>query len=132
MLRNAERGIDTGVAHARFAKPIDIELLRHVRDAAPRILTLEEHLVMGGFGSAVLEALHREGWSTEGVRVHGIPDQFVEHSPAPLQRANFKLDTPGVVETVFALYPDLAHRGESRKGPSRTGPRAVVAETVTW
>jgi 1-deoxy-D-xylulose-5-phosphate synthase len=126
-----ERGIDTGVAHARFAKPLDVELLRHVRGAAPRVLTLEEHLVMGGFGSAVLEAFHREGWSTEGVRVHGIPDQFVEHSPAPLQRSNFRLDPPGVVETVFALYPDLAQRSGGRKLRSG-GPRGIVAETVTW
>ncbi len=129
----AERGIDCGVANARFAKPLDLELLARVRAAAPRVLTLEEHLAMGGFGSAVLEAFHREGWNAEGLRVHGIPDQFVEHSPAPLQRANFKLDPAGVVETALALYPDLARPSPAHKGSSRSGgPREVVAETVTW
>ncbi len=129
----SERGIDCGVANARFAKPLDVDLLRQVREAAPRVLTLEEHLMMGGFGSAVLEAFHREGWSADGLRVHGIPDQFVEHSPAPLQRANFKLDPAGVVETVLALYPDLAHKSGPLKGAARPGgPREIVAETVTW
>jgi len=127
----SERGIDCGVANARFAKPLDLDLLRRVRESAPRVLTLEEHLAMGGFGSAVLEAFHREGWNTEGLRVHGIPDQFVEHSPAALQRANFKLDPAGVVETVLALYPDLARRSGARSSrPS--GPSEVLAEHVTW
>jgi 1-deoxy-D-xylulose-5-phosphate synthase len=129
----AERGIDCGVANARFAKPLDLELLRRVRESAPRVLTLEEHLVMGGFGSAVLEAFHHEGWNTEGLRVHGIPDQFVEHSPAPVQRANFKLDAAGVVETALALYPDLEHKTGAPKGATRAGgPREILAETVTW
>jgi deoxyxylulose-5-phosphate synthase len=86
---------------------------------------------MGGFGSAVLEAFHREGWDAQGLRIHGIPDQFVEHSPAPIQRGNFKLDASGVVETVFALYPDLAERAGGRKVRSG-GPRGIVAETVVW
>src|SRR5262249_27621113 len=56
----AERGIDCGVANLRFAKPLDRELLRRARAAAPRLLTLEEHLAMGGLGSAVLETFHEE------------------------------------------------------------------------
>ncbi len=88
---------------------------------------------MGGFGSAVLEAFHREGWNTEGLRVHGIPDQFVEHSPAPVQSANFKLDAAGVVETVLALYPELGAKTGGHKGAARAGgPREILAETVTW
>src|SRR5262245_21756623 len=126
-----ERGVDCGVANARFVKPLDLELLRRVRASAPRILTLEEHLEMGGFGSAVLEAFHREGWDAQGLRSHGIPDQFVEHSPAPIQRANFKLDAAGVVDTVFALYPDLGERAGGRKVRSG-GPRGIVAENVVW
>src|SRR5262249_27430413 len=96
------RGLECGVAKARFAKPLDRDLLRHLRESSARILTLEEHLAMGGFGSAVLEAFHREGWTTDNIRCHGIPDQFVEHSPAAIQRANLKLDAEGVVETLFS------------------------------
>ena len=89
---------------------------------------------MGGFGSAVLEAFHKEGWNAENVRCHGIPDQFVEHSPAPLQRANLKLDAAGVIETVLALFPDLVRAGEpAAAAKSSTGPRKDdLVETVTW
>jgi 1-deoxy-D-xylulose-5-phosphate synthase len=128
----ADRGVDCGVASARFAKPLDLDLLRKVREKAPRLLTLEEHLAMGGFGSAVLEAFHREGWDSANVRVHAIPDQFVEHSPALKQRASFHLDPAGVVETALALFPDLAARGASpARGASGAG-RENLVETVTW
>jgi 1-deoxy-D-xylulose-5-phosphate synthase len=126
----ADRGVDCGVANARFAKPLDLDLLRKVREKAPRLLTLEEHLAMGGFGSAVLEAFHREGWDSANVRVHAIPDQFVEHSPALKQRATFHLDPAGVVETALALFPDLARVA----APARAGGagRGNLVETVTW
>jgi 1-deoxy-D-xylulose-5-phosphate synthase len=129
----SERGIDCGVANARFAKPLDLELLAQIGRMSPRILTLEEHLSMGGFGSAVLEAFHGAGLSVEGLKTHAIPDQFVEHSPQAIQRGNLKLDTPGVVEKALELYPDLARLAapESAKASARgRGPRLV--EKVTW
>jgi 1-deoxy-D-xylulose-5-phosphate synthase len=123
--------VSCGVANARFVKPLDLELLRRVRAASPRILTLEEHLGMGGFGSAVLEAFHSEGASTEGIHCHAIPDQFVEHSPAPVQRANLKLDAAGILETIYTLFPDLAQRAKASAESGR--PRGEkLFETVTW
>ena len=124
-----ERGIDCGVANARFAKPLDRDLLRRIRESSARILTLEEHLEMAGFGSAVLEAFHREGWNTENLRCHGIPDQFVEHSPAPIQRANLKLDVGGVVATVFSLFPGL---GQPAEPVGKNPRREDLLESVTW
>jgi 1-deoxy-D-xylulose-5-phosphate synthase len=128
-----ERGIECGVANARYAKPLDLDLLRRIRESSRRILTLEEHLSMGGFGSGVLEAFHREAWSTENVRCHGIPDQFVEHSPAPIQRANLKLDAPGVVETVLTFFPELTQASApgAEKRPA-DAPKENLLETVTW
>src|SRR5262249_17084880 len=61
-----KRGISCGVANARFAKPLDIELLKRIVAATPRILTLEEHLEIGGFGAGVLEAFHEANLPTEG------------------------------------------------------------------
>lgn len=124
------RGVDTGVANARWAKPLDADLLATVARAAPRVLTLEEHLVAGGFGSAVLEAFHANGLPSAGLRVHGIEDVFVEHSPAPSQRARLKLDVAGVVETAFARYPDLARDGHA--AARHGGDDARPAEKVTW
>ncbi len=128
-----ERGVDCGVANVRFAKPLDLDLLRRSSETASRLLTLEEHLLAGGLGSAVLEAFHREGLNTAVLKVHAIADQFVEHSPQAVQRANLKLDPAGVVETVFELYPDLS-RGHAGKPAIRSSERPAekFAETVTW
>ena len=125
----ARRGVSCGVANARFAKPLDMDLLRKIVAATPRIVTLEEHLRIGGFGAGVLEAFHAEGLPTEGLRVHAIGDTFVEHSPQLQQRHNLKLDVEGVVETVLGMYPDLSGlplpAGGSRK-------EKKFAETVNW
>jgi 1-deoxy-D-xylulose-5-phosphate synthase len=127
----AARGIDAGVVNARYAKPLDVKLLRSLASQTPRILTLEEHLEMGGFGSAVLEAFHQNGLEASGLRVHAIPDMFVEHSPQAIQRANLKLDLPGVVETVLHLYPELAAKAGAAGARGKTDDEKLV-ETVTW
>ena len=122
-------GVDCGVADARFAKPLDLELLERVSRMAPRILTVEEHLAAGGFGSGVLEAFHERGFPTAGLRIHAIPDQFVEHSPQAIQRRNFQLDVDGLVERVMALYPDL---GTAAREAGRGPKEEKLAETVSW
>jgi len=127
------RGIDCGVAHARFAKPLDLDLLREIARDVPRILTLEEHLSIGGFGSAVLEAFEENGLDSAGLRTHAIPDQFVEHSPQALQRRNLKLDPAGVVEVALMSYPELLR--SSAAPPAKSRPKdgdEKLAETVTW
>jgi len=125
-----KRGISCGVANARFAKPLDLELLKRIVAATPRILTLEEHLEIGGFGAGVLEAFHEAGLPAEGVRVHAIADQFIEHSPQAQQRHNLKLDVEGVVEKTLTAFPDLARSTAAPSGGSRAEKK--FAETVTW
>ena len=127
------RGIDCGVANTRFAKPLDRDLLERISRMSPRILTLEEHLSMGGFGGAVLEEFHAAGLPAGGLKTHAIPDQFVEHSPQAIQRGNLKLDAPGVVEKALELFPDLARLAGpegAKAAAGRRGPRLV--EKVTW
>ncbi|HEY3348588.1 MAG TPA: 1-deoxy-D-xylulose-5-phosphate synthase [Thermoanaerobaculia bacterium] len=123
-------GVDCGVANARFVKPLDVELVGKLLAACPRLLTLEEHLYQGGFGSAVLESVHAAGLPSSGVRSHAIPDQFVEHGPQAFQRQHFRLDPEGVVARVGELYPGLvATDGSASPGPA--GARAA-AEPVHW
>jgi len=123
----AMRGVDCGVINARFAKPLDMNVIQHALQNAPRFMTLEEHLVSGGLGSAVLEALEQRQIDATGVRVHAIPDQFIDHGPQAYQRAKFHLDAAGVVEAVLAAYPDLAHAKE------QAAPRAPAQpEAVRW
>jgi 1-deoxy-D-xylulose-5-phosphate synthase len=126
-----KRGISAGVANARFAKPLDMELLKRIAAATPRILTLEEHLEIGGFGAGVLEAFHEANLPTEGLKVHAIADQFIEHSPQLQQRHALRLDVEGVVDKVLAAYPDLA-RSAPTAPPEGSRPEKKFAETVTW
>ena len=80
----------------------------------------------------MLEAFHAEGLPTEGLKVHAIPDLFVEHSPQLQQRHNLKLDVDGVVETVLALYPELGRAAPPAPPARRRGQEAKFAETVNW
>jgi 1-deoxy-D-xylulose-5-phosphate synthase len=71
-----DMGVQTGVINMRFVKPIDEELLRQAAAATPRLVTVENNALPGGFGSAVLEALG--GVPAQVLRL-GIPDRWVEH-----------------------------------------------------
>ncbi|HQR67672.1 MAG TPA: 1-deoxy-D-xylulose-5-phosphate synthase [Thermoanaerobaculia bacterium] len=127
-----ERGISCGVAHARFVKPLDAALLGKLLAASPRLLTLEEHLVQAGFGSAVLEAIHAAGLPAQGVRVHGVPDTFVEHSPQAVQRSLYRIDAAGVVAKALELFPEL-DTAENRAAAAAAGdPAAAHRETIHW
>ncbi|MEO8432297.1 MAG: 1-deoxy-D-xylulose-5-phosphate synthase [Acidobacteriota bacterium] len=127
----AARGVSCGVANARFAKPLDQELLSRVLEMAPRVVTVEEHLAAGGFGSAVLEACQALGAHASHVKIHAIPDQFVEHSPQALQRKNFQLDAEGLAERVLSLSPELARSAAGRE-QKRARADGDLVETVSW
>jgi 1-deoxy-D-xylulose-5-phosphate synthase len=74
----AEEGLSVGVVNARFVKPLDQELLLRQAAAVPLLITMEDHVREGGFGSAVLEALQAAGLPTAVERI-GWPDKFIEH-----------------------------------------------------
>ena len=124
------RGVDCGVANARFVKPLDMELVGALLAASPRLMTLEEHLQQGGFGSAVLEAVHAAGLPSQGVRSHAIPDQFVEHGPQAFQRQHFRLDPEGVLARIVELYPGLLAADGS--APAAPAGSRVASEPVHW
>lgn len=96
-------GIDAGVINCRFVKPLDEELLAGAALAAKRVLTVEENVLMGGFGTAVLEALEKRGaFGIKTVRL-GISDEFVEHATQEELRAKFGIDSPGIAEAARRL-----------------------------
>lgn len=82
-----------GVVNARFLKPLDLELLRTLTKY--RLVTVEDHQRMGGFGSAVLEALNEMGLRPE-MRVLGLPDQFIEHGAIPSLHRKAAIDAEGI------------------------------------
>jgi 1-deoxy-D-xylulose-5-phosphate synthase len=97
-----ETGIHATVANARFAKPLDQDLLLHLATTHDRVLLVEEHALAGGFGSAVLELLESRRMLGANVRRLGIPDGFVEPAPRPRQLEKLGL-TP---ERIAALVRD--------------------------
>jgi 1-deoxy-D-xylulose-5-phosphate synthase len=96
-------GIDAKVINCRFVKPLDEELLAGAALEAKRVLTVEENVLMGGFGTAVLELLETRG--AIGVRTVrlGISDQFVEHATQEELRAKFGIDSPGIAAAARRL-----------------------------
>ncbi|MBE7560892.1 1-deoxy-D-xylulose-5-phosphate synthase [bacterium] len=107
----AADGLSAAVIDARFIKPLDETLiLEHVR-RVPRLVTLEENVLAGGFGSAVLEMLERAGEHEIAVRRIGLPDRFVEHGAPEILRQKFGLDAESIATTVKEF---LAHSGSAR------------------
>jgi 1-deoxy-D-xylulose-5-phosphate synthase len=77
--RLSARGISIGVVDARFAKPLDYELLSQHAAQRRALICVEEHQRAGGFGSAVLEAVNRIPTARASVKLLAIPDRFLEH-----------------------------------------------------
>ena len=103
----AEYGIDCGVVNPIFVKPLDVDLLLDTARRVPRIVTVEENVMAGGFGTAVLEALAEAGMSDVAVHRIGMPDFFIEHGTAADQRHSLQLDAQGIVERVLSeFFPD--------------------------
>jgi 1-deoxy-D-xylulose-5-phosphate synthase len=95
-----EEGIHAAVINSRFLKPLDEDLLCRWAKRTGRVLTVEENVLQGGFGSAVLELLEASGISSVIVRRLGIPDLFVENAPQSLLRNRYGIDTDGIVHEV--------------------------------
>jgi 1-deoxy-D-xylulose-5-phosphate synthase len=96
-------GLHVGVVNARFVKPLDTEVvLRAIRECG-FVLTVEEGALMGGFGSAVLEAASDAGLDSSRVRRLGIPDQFIEHGERHELLADLGLDASGIAAACRTL-----------------------------
>lgn len=105
----AEEHLSVGVVNARWAKPLDRELLLSQAAVVPLLVTMEDNVLAGGFGSAVLEAL-QEGECTTAVERIGWPDKFIEHGSdvATLRAAN-GLAPDEVYRRVLARWNNLHH-----------------------
>jgi 1-deoxy-D-xylulose-5-phosphate synthase len=96
-------GYDIGVINARFVKPLDTEVILRALRTASFVITVEEGALMGGFGSAVLEAACDAGLTTQHLRRLGIPDRFIEHGERNELLAELGLDTAGIVSACRAM-----------------------------
>ncbi len=95
--RLSEQGVSCAVVDARFLKPLDEGLILEVARRCGRVMTVEENVAAGGFGSAVLELLAAHGMAGVHVELLAVPDEFVEHGNPTALRAKYGLDAQGIV-----------------------------------
>jgi 1-deoxy-D-xylulose-5-phosphate synthase len=101
-IRLEREGYSPAVINPRFIKPIDREMLAQYAKRVVAFVTFEDHVKMGGFGSAVIEALDEMGCTLPVVRI-GWPDQFIEHGKVDDLRQKHGLSVDAAMEQVLPL-----------------------------
>jgi 1-deoxy-D-xylulose-5-phosphate synthase len=102
-----EKGIQATIVNCRFVKPIDAELILSLARKIPRIITVEEHVLQGGFGSAVLECLGDAQITGCTVERIGVADAFVDQGPPSVLRSRCGIDSCAIVAAAVKI---MTHR----------------------
>jgi len=95
----AAEALDATVANMRFVKPLDAELVEELAATHDLLVTVEEHQVMGGAGSAVLEHLSKVNKQKQ-VLIIGLPDRFIDHGDPGRLLASVGLDGAGIQKSI--------------------------------
>jgi len=96
-------GISAGVINCRYVKPLDRRVIDWSRTSGGRVLIVEENIMQGGFGSAILELFNENGITDISVKRIGLPDRFIEHGPTKVLRQNCGLDPKGIADAAREL-----------------------------
>ena len=115
----AGEALDATVVNMRFVKPIDAELLAELAESHEAVVTVEEHVVMGGAGSAAAESLSAQGIVRPMLQI-GLPDRNIDHGEQNALRAEVGLDAAGIERAVRARFID---------GPLERGARPRLVAT---
>lgn len=110
-----KHGVKAAVINARFLKPLDEGMLRRICRETGMLVTIEDHVLQGGFGSAVGEYLHAQGWGHVKLRKIGLPDHFVEHGPRTLLLEKYGLTAEKIAEQTFRFVREHGVRGRNSK-----------------
>ncbi|MDR4505186.1 MAG: 1-deoxy-D-xylulose-5-phosphate synthase [Candidatus Scalindua sp.] len=103
----AERGIEITVVNARFAKPLDETLILKTVSSNQIVLTVEDHSLVDGFGSAVLELINDKGEDTSNIHRLGIPDRFMEHGSRDTILKSVGIDVEGICARFLSCWNNL-------------------------
>jgi 1-deoxy-D-xylulose-5-phosphate synthase len=110
----AAQALGVSVVNMRWAKPLDIELLREVAAQHQALVTLEEGCILGGAGSAVMEALHMEGLTLPVLQL-GLPDEFIEHGDPAKLLSMAGLDAKGIERAIRDRFSWVLNAGAEIK-----------------
>jgi 1-deoxy-D-xylulose-5-phosphate synthase len=100
----AKEGMKPHVINARFIKPLDEKMLLRLAEKGLKLVTVEEHALAGGFGSAVMEFYNEQEITHMAIKRLGIPDAFIEHGSVQEQRAEVGLTTENIMHHVKEMY----------------------------
>jgi 1-deoxy-D-xylulose-5-phosphate synthase len=103
----AADALNATVANMRFVKPLDVELVRELAETHDAIVTIEEGCVMGGAGSACVEALLERGVIKPVLQL-GLPDRFIDHGDPAKLLASCGLDAAGIAKSIRERFIDQA------------------------
>ena len=104
-----ERGISAELINARYIKPIDNGFIHDIASRFTRVVALEDNVVSGGFGSALLELLSQQSFNGDVLCI-GIPDEFVEQGRVEILLELLNMEAESIIERIFARWPELASR----------------------
>ncbi len=110
-----EEGLKVAVVNARWAKPLDEEMILRLAKGTGHLVTVEDHMIAGGFGSAVMELLEEKGVSQTGIRLVGYPDKFIEHGSPSILKELYGLSSLHVKDAVHDLLGRDAHKKLAQK-----------------
>jgi 1-deoxy-D-xylulose-5-phosphate synthase len=110
--RLKEAKIKTGIVNVRFVKPLDKELICTLARKVGRIITVEENVLSGGFGSSVLETLGESDIQGTRVKCLGVNDVFVEHGSQSIIRKKYGLDVEGIVRSAREILDENDKRSK--------------------
>ncbi|HHW55291.1 MAG TPA: 1-deoxy-D-xylulose-5-phosphate synthase, partial [Firmicutes bacterium] len=115
----AQEGIDAAVINARFVKPLDEETILSYAQKTRKLVTIEDHVCQGGFGSAVLELLAQKGVTGCRLAAMGYGDRFIEHGSREYLLEKNRLTAAGIVETARNLLDLPEGQEKVCRGPER-------------
>ncbi|MEN6412551.1 MAG: 1-deoxy-D-xylulose-5-phosphate synthase [Veillonellales bacterium] len=106
----AQQGIEAGVVNARFVKPLDEQMLRNLARDGSVMITVEDNVLAGGFGSAVMEYINSQQYSWVKLLRLGLPDQFIEHGKRAELLQKYQLDAVGIADRTIAFLRQFGAR----------------------
>jgi 1-deoxy-D-xylulose-5-phosphate synthase len=117
----AAEALDATVVNMRFVKPIDAAMIAQMARTHGAIVTVEEHVIMGGAGSACVESMVEQGLKVDTLML-GLPDRFIDHGDHQQLLASVGLDGIGIEASIRNRFADVLAQGDRPKD----GPRLVV------
>lgn len=102
----SHKGMQCSVVNIRFVKPLDEQLIIDLARKVKAVITVEEHVLSGGFGSAILEVLNKAGISVKTLRI-GLPDKFIEHGNVNILKKIYDLDTEGISKRIWQFWQNI-------------------------